>query len=383
MSLEFDYLAALTRDYFREGEEPTGPAPSLDWARFLQICSDHHVGGTLLPLVPRGGLSTEVLRQMEESQRRSTESTILRLLFLERILPELANAGCSPIVLKGGVLATDYYRQPEQRYLADLDLLVTDDQVEPTCKALWKLGLRFTETAAHPSYYRDHHFHWIMGNAAGFVVEVHWALTLPESIYSFDLARLRARSRTLPLNNSEMTVPGPADLLLHVVAQCTAGGFGELRRIIDSALIFPKVENLPELAEQAREQNQPTALWLMLLQTQRWTGLKVPEEFLNDLCPGKTTARMLERLAEKMVRHDANFRHRGEFHNLLHWLCAPTPALRKRELRRFLSPDSAHWLELGYAEESPPGLPRRLAARLSRLSTACYLAAAAGKAYFE
>ena len=376
MALEFEYLATLTRDYIPADRPASRPPADLDWFRFIQLCLDNRVAGTLLPLVPREGLPREIIEKLDEAQRLMTEATILRLLFLERILPELEKAGCRPIVLKGGVLAT-LYKLPQQRFLADLDILVEPDQLERTCSALQGLGLQFTHTKADPRYYQDHHFHWIMDNGAGFIVEVHWALTMPHSIYCFDLAGLHARAHTLPLNKTTMRVPAPVDLLLHVVTQCTGGGFGEMRLVIDAALLYPTVEGPDALIRQALDQNQGTALWLLLAQVASFTGTPISRDLLDRLAPGKNTARLLVNLANRMLGGRGEFRHRGEIPHLLHWLCAPTNSLRRRELRRFLFPGEEYWLEIGFPPQAFPGPLFRLTTRLSRLKTLLYLAGTA------
>lgn len=374
MTLEFDYLTRLAREYLRREKATVAPPDGLDWSRFLQLCGESRVAGTVLPRIDRDGLDPSIVGRIDAAQQQAFEATILRLLHLERILPLLDDAGCRPVVLKGGVLATHYYRRPEHRFLADLDLLVERDLVETTCRILAGQGLSLTATEAAPEYYRDHHFHWIMGNGRGFVVEVHWALTLPGSIYHFDLDLLRSRLRSKELNRATMTVPAPPDLLLHVVAQCNAGGYGELRWLLDAALILREIDDPAALIRQAREQNQDAALWLLLQQVQQWTGVSIGEDFVAELAPGRRTARILASVAGDMVSRSREFRERGEMHQLLHWLCCPTSALRRRESWRFLRPGPEYWLEQGYTSRKRPSLATRLRAGLGRWKTALYLA---------
>ena len=383
MAREFEYLATLTREYFLNGRSASRPPVELDWFRFIQLNLEQRVAGTLLPLIPRDDLDEITKKHLDETERMVGEESILRLLFLERIVPELEAAGCRPVILKGGALATHYYDRPEQRYLADLDILVERENVDRSCTVLKELGLHFTKTLADPKYYEDYHFHWIMDNGTGLVVEVHWDLTEPDSIYRFDTAGLIERSRTFPLNKTTMRIPSTIDLLLHIVTQCTAGGFGEMRRVIDAALLWQAVKSQDTLIKQAVAQNQGAALWLLLNQVVRWTDVLVPEDFLDRLSPGKHTARLLSGLAQRMVRGKSEFRHRGEIPFLLNWLCAPSPRLRRQEMLRYLSPGDGHWLESGFSREALPGFSVRIMARLSRVIMVLYLAGTTVMAFFR
>ncbi len=377
MLQEFEYIADLTRNYFQPEPQRLAPPAHLDWKRFLQLCFEHRITGTVLPYIERSGLDAEMANQLDVIEGQAGRETMVRLLFLEKVLATLATADCHPIVLKGGPLATDYYRRTEHRFLADLDLLVEPDEVETACHTLASLGLKLSSTRADPGYYRDHHFHWILSNDNGFVVEVHWGLTLPESIYSFDLEGLKHRSVDTVLNSTRMRAPSPEDLLLHIVGQCTGGGFGEMRRVIDAALLYPAIQDPQALVEQARNQNQGHALWALLTLVEDWTGVQVPSAVMDRLRPPTRTARLLHNLTGRVFFGRDHFLHRGEIQHLLHWLCAPSAELRRRELRKYLSPGKSYWLEVGYAEDAGPSLAVRLVNRISRMKAVAYLAGTA------
>lgn len=373
MAHEFEYLTALTKNYVLAEHSVSEPPEGLDWSVFKELCRFHKVTGTLLPTIPRSNLSPEVCADLAKVQATTAQHTVLNLMFLERILPQLEGAGCQPIVLKGGVLATHYYQEAEHRFLADLDILVPSDQVDNACDVLIAMGLDFADTVANPEYYRNHHFHWIMSNDAGFVVEVHWDLTVPDSAFRFDLVEVRDRSYAVSLGMTSMRVLEPIDHLLHIVTQCIEGGFCELRRIIDAALLFGAVDNTVELARRAQARNQGTALWLLLNQVESWTGVRIPTTLIEELAPGTTICRLLQCLADKMLRGKDEIRHHSEIHHLLEWSCLPSLILRWEAIWSFLSPGKEYWLEQGYSPQKIPGTAKVMKLRLSRASTLFYL----------
>lgn len=374
LNLELDYLTSLIRGYHRPGDAALPAPDGLDWERFLHLCFQHRVTGAVLPRIDRASAGAQMAEQLDGLQGQAGRETTMRLLFLESVLARLETIDCRPLVLKGAPLAVGYYHDPGERYMADLDLLVPRDRIEATCEALAGMGLTRARTQADPQYYRDHHFHWILSNQHGFVVEVHWSLTLPESIYRVDLAGIQERAREVALGGHMMRIPSPADLLLHIVGQCTAGGFGELRRAMDTALLLPRIPDRDELIRLARAQNQATALWALLRLTRRYTGVETDRDLLRELEPSPRTARLLDGLTDEMVFGRGPRAHRAEVQELLHWLCVPSQHLRRRELGRYLAPGPGYWLGIGYSARRGPSVARRLLHRASRLKSLIYLA---------
>lgn len=347
MGAEQKYLRDLIEAYLQSPKRPLAAPPELDWKLFAEMLIDHKLAGTLPPLVDREGLDPKLNAWLESVYDSFAKSTVLRLLHLERVLAALTEAGCRPIVLKGGVLATTYYERPQDRYLNDLDVLVDRPEVEAACFAMGELGLDFVDTQAMRLYYEKYHFHWIMGDKKGNVVEIHWDLNLVESIYRFDLEGLRSRAMLVDLNGTEMKVPEPVDMLLHIVTQSIEGGFHELRHLVDAALILPRIDQPELLVRRARQQNMQVALWALLYRLSCWTDVAIPPELLGAIEPRGLAAGLLKRILddERCARRPSRKGHPLNQH--FNWLCAPTSRLRWKMLWRFLFPGESHWLEHG------------------------------------
>ena len=126
--------------------------------RIADLLRNHHLESALLPLVPASARTPE----MDEDRTDARHRTAWLLMELERILPPLERAGCSPVVLKGAALAVAHYTDPLDRWFVDTDLLVHRDRVDAACIAMEDLGYTPLEGDRYESYYDRHHLHRVM-----------------------------------------------------------------------------------------------------------------------------------------------------------------------------------------------------------------------------
>ena len=213
------------------------------------------------------------------------QRTTLLLLELELILPAFADAGCRPVALKGAGLALGNYLRPEDRWFIDLDLLVTREELPQAYNALERVGYRFHDTARSSRYYEEHHFHRILRNAQGIFLEVHWPATLPASVYTFDLEALRRDAVERPLVRTTVRTPSARDQILHGVLQSIAGGYSDLRRILDLQLLDAALGDRMQLAAYATHHNLATGLWLQYRLREELMDVAMPREIVDRCAP--------------------------------------------------------------------------------------------------
>ncbi len=390
MRIENLYLKHLAAAFVARGhqdvrdtpESVDGPAdaaapthePDFDWDLLLKQLLDHKVFGALSPLVDEQQLTGAQRQRLGDAGDDFKRRTTLLLLELERILPSLEQAGCQPVVLKGAAIASGVYPTPSARYFLDLDILVAKEMVSVACKVLEQCGYTFRQDGNDPVFYQKHHFHWIMHNAQGSCVEVHWALTMPESIFNFDLAGLRQRAELIPFGQGTMRVPSAQDQVLHTVLQCIADGFSDLRRILDAALLLRRVDDVPGLITQAQQQGLAIGLWILLETTQAITDVEINTNEYAVVAPGTRRGRCLaamripESCLERLALEQPSLVH------LMHCLCVPTLRQLNRELLRYVFPGEGRLLEMGYRVEKMPGWWRRMTISLGRLRALVYQA---------
>jgi len=164
---------------------------------------------------------------------------------LESVLGLLATEGIPAIALKGPLLAQRHYspaflRKPS----VDLDLAVTEQDLERACEALIKVG--YTLDAPIAKAKRISH-HVALSHSSRARLELHFKLSHQTLGIPVDQFFARAVSSRLP-SGMEAQVLGPADQLLHLILHLAHSRFGtlfhlhEIRRVCSAEPIGVRVE---------------------------------------------------------------------------------------------------------------------------------------------
>jgi hypothetical protein len=167
------------------------------------------------------------------------------LRHLEFVLSLLSAEGVPAIALKGPLLAQRYYtpaflRKPS----GDLDLAVTERDLENACNALVKIG--YTLDAPIDEAKRISH-HVALSHSSRARVELHFRLSHQTSGMPVDQFFARAVPSRLP-GGLEAQVLGPADQLLHLILHLAQSRFGtlfhlcEIRRVCGAEPIGVRLE---------------------------------------------------------------------------------------------------------------------------------------------
>ena len=180
--------------------------------------------------------------------RALTESWVRheRLLHnLEFVLGLLADENIPVISLKGPLLAQQYYtpaflRKPS----VDLDLAVTEQDLESACNALVKVGYTLDEPIKKAKAI-NHHV--ALSHSSRARLELHFRLSHQTLGIPVDQFFRRTASSRLP-GGLEAQVLGPADQLLHLILHLAHSRFGtlfhlyEIRRVCRVEPLSVRVE---------------------------------------------------------------------------------------------------------------------------------------------
>ena len=146
-----------------------GPAAQLDWLtanRFL---------GVLDLLQARGLLSTQAVALARPIAERRGMVPLAQMVEEKRVVAALVERSIRVLVLKGCLLGYRAYPSPEQRWRADLDVLVDPGQVVDAGQVLAELGYRpLTVTPGGTPI--DQSSWTIVRGRVRCVVDVHWSL---------------------------------------------------------------------------------------------------------------------------------------------------------------------------------------------------------------
>lgn len=349
---EIAYVCDLARAWANRVDGCVPPQNPIDIDRFLRAISQQPAMQTLVPFIDPDILPAVERPRIEQAAELSRRRTVLMLLELERVLPALAEIGSRPVVLKGASLAVTVYDRPEDRWFVDLDILVEPEHLDMVYDVLGRLGYSVPENIPAAHFYDRFHFHRILVSNQGVCIEVHWAVTLPNSIYRYDLEAIRRGAVEIPLGDSSFLAPSVVDQILHGVLQSIADGFCDLRRLLDLHLLDERMDDSERrvLCARAEASNLSAGLWLQYRLREQILGIPSPV-FLNRFClPDSGFLRVVDhlRVAEGCLTKRA-ITDKG-YAQLLHWLCTPRH-LRTREMRRYIFPDRGRLLLAGLGHQ--------------------------------
>ncbi len=371
----FALIAGLSR---RSGPPPADLAALSDaefCTAFHSLATRHGVLGLVLTRLASlpgfTALDPGVQRRILAPLKILRQQALLLDMERDRVVGLLMREGLRPLVLKGAALRGYAYRDPVERQVGDLDLLLAPDQVDAATAALQGAGYRLPESAAVISGFRQHHFHLPLSHPGGFDVELHWALDPPHEMFSLDPAGFLARGVRVSRPEGEMLTPSPTDTLLHMTSQNTEDCFSKLRRLVDVDRIVARGEvDWDHLREEARQSGLEVVLGLTLALCGRLLDTPSPPGFIASLGISRSARRHLALLQpESWLTLAAGPRHHLGTLTLALW---STSRGRRREyVRRVVRGDldPLAWLWQGKQRpERPPRGPVAGAALAVRLA---------------
>ena len=227
-----------------ETQAPPDTTPQF-WQRVLSLALNHRLAGYLFTRHRDFAWWQECPDPFRQTLRQHHVQTALRNEMFQKelavILQALAQDGIEPVLLKGSALNLVVYQDPGERFHADIDLLVSPDQLDKTCAIMRGCGYEIDDKTHPENFYRRHHFHLIFRHSrrAWCCIEIHWDLTLPAMDTAFRADELRERAVPYhPATPHQWTrqsvlTPAPDDFLLHLCLHSGSNGFSILAQIRD------------------------------------------------------------------------------------------------------------------------------------------------------
>ena len=254
--------------------------------RFVAFAATHGVLGLALATLQRvrprvGTAGAEFQERLRGCRRRAAAMELGR----DRVLAVLRSAGITPVVLKGAGLATTVFREPAERDLGDIDLLLAENEIDRAVSALGGHGYQVPGAEEVEAGYREHHFHVRVQRPDGIIVELHWNLTRPIEPFLIDAASV-LRESVAVRGPMAMRVPRPEHALLHTVLEIVRE-FDRLTRIVDVDRIVSAAPAIDwrYLEETARKARLLPSLALALELSRNMLGTAVPDEVRRRIRP--------------------------------------------------------------------------------------------------
>jgi hypothetical protein len=228
------------------------------------------------------------------------------------------------VILKGAAIAPLFYADPVERDVTDLDLLVRLEDVRDAVRALAKAGYAAPTSFHELLAYRRHHFHFPLEHRDSHVVEIHWALSPPGSLFQLDEATVIEHAIRLERpSGPPFKAPRPEHMILHLVLQNLQEGFSRVARTVDIDRIISAVPALDwdALASSAVDGRLVSPAALSLRHAMLLLGTPVREEDLCRLLPSRVARFHLAGLLPASSILDQRYQHGHAGRHLLElWL---------------------------------------------------------------
>jgi len=201
----------------------------IDWNHLFQTAQANRLDGIIYDSLDRNGifesLPEKIRTQFEESYRRTVINTRIYLETAAGIYRSFSNRGIDLIVLRGLALGLTLYSRPYFRPFADLDLLIRKKDIPVAENILVELGFVPLPGILPARYFEKHHLHVSFKDLKrNTVVELHWALDHPYTLYTVDYASLFTEREQASFEGLIIPVLSPEDrlitLCLHLVKHC-------------------------------------------------------------------------------------------------------------------------------------------------------------------
>lgn len=195
--------------------------PELDWTDPRMMGWSDLLATAIWPAlddVTRRG-HVEALEGFAVAHALNTERNAGLLGQLETVAARLNAAGIEPIVLKGAAhLATGLWPTPGSRLVADIDLLVAEDQMERAFSALEALADAGAQRREHPELTaRKRHMPPVHGAGGPVPVEIHHSVFSGASNRLAPYADVAGRAQPVAVGAARARVLAPTDRVVNAL----------------------------------------------------------------------------------------------------------------------------------------------------------------------
>ena len=276
--------AGALLEVLRAWPEAPRDAMPTDMAALVHAAARHGLAGFVQHALGRSGWTVD--EPVRTSLRREALAQAARGMrvkaLLVRSLDALAAVGVVPVLLKGYGLGLRLYPEPLQRATTDVDLLVTDAEVDGASGALVGLGLKPLGEAA-AAHAREHEHHLTFTGLAG-MVELHFRALVGYG-QTLEAEALLARAEEAVLEGRRVRYLRAEDELVYLAIHASNHLLQRLAWLFDLKLLALSGLDWRAMVERAQETGLPHVAWYGWEATRRLLDAPVPAKVLEELAP--------------------------------------------------------------------------------------------------
>ncbi|HVH25700.1 MAG TPA: nucleotidyltransferase family protein [Vicinamibacterales bacterium] len=269
---------------------------ALDWDRVVDCAGEHDIGPLayhgLQPFAISGDRAQAVLAKLKAQYFASAMRNALLYRELKDLLRALGRRNRPVILLKGAALAATVYRNAALRPMGDVDLLIRRDDLSEVEKLFEDFGYILDDGhRLRNEWYRAHHYHLTfqkrLGNPFTMCCEIHWRIDRPGSRFAIDINGVWARATAASVDDVDLRVLSPEDLLLHLCLHtCKHHLVGGFRAFCDIAAVVQRHGrslDWEQVRTRALEWRIGPFVYVPLRVAQELLGVDVPASVLSGL----------------------------------------------------------------------------------------------------
>lgn len=249
-------------------------ASGVDWKLFLAIVKRHRVAGLVhhsISRIDKSLVPRRISQSLEEAAFSVLRNNMLAMRSAASLTKRMEEAGIETTTIKGVALGSTIYQDPGIRHSKDIDLLVSEHDVEAADAILRKSGYerqvppRAWDIEADRSF-RLYRSHYEYASAPGTPqIELHWRLQHNRHLGPMHLPRERqVRVEFAP--GMWVWTLDEVDLLCYLCTHGSLHAWSRLKWVVDVAtLLQRKPELRKRLVEQAKHDSTTRAIGQALL----------------------------------------------------------------------------------------------------------------------
>ena len=236
----------------------------IDWSYVLMFSQQGVFAPLLFHNLKRYGIAWSIPEEIRHTFEKIYHSVgfqnALYMEELRHLLHVFEKTGIKTVVLKGAAIAEDVFRNIALRQMADIDLLVQEEDLSMAEEKLSESGYIPYEYKQSKEWYRMnfHHLAPYYHPQRKIAIEIHRNIIPIGNPFGIDIRKLWGRAQPVNIGDVRTLVLSPEDLIIHLClhfAYC--GGFsGGLRCLIDISQVIKYHGDRIDWSWMAREANE-------------------------------------------------------------------------------------------------------------------------------
>lgn len=285
----------------------------LNWTYILRNAQQNGLAPLLYHNLETGGgagmVPVQVWRELMRTYHCSGFQNACIYEELKNVLQFFKNTGIKVIVLKGAALAEEVWKNVALRQMADIDLLMREENLDKAGRILSELGYVPFEGFRPKEWYVKnlHHLAPYDSPAKGVRIEIHHNIVPPNHLFSIDIHQMWERAQTIRIGGVDTQTLSPEDLIVHLCLHISYSHsfVGKIRALTDIPQVvrhYGERINWDWVIREAVEHNFADFVYYPLYLARDILNMEIEEKILDGLKKGSQLKPFEDRLLKLVIK---------------------------------------------------------------------------------